>query len=53
MPIEDISFEHLSALSNADINLTTSPRQRNAFFTLFNLMIANKMLPLILHTSRV
>ena len=48
--IEGIALEHFSELPKADINSTTTSRQRHAGFFL-NLIIANKMLPLIMHKS--
>ena len=51
--IEGISLEHFSVLPKADINSTTPSRQHHKVFNYFYLTIANMMLPLLLHTSRV
>ena len=48
--IEGIALEHFSAAPQADINSTTPSRLRHAVFHSFYLTIANRMLPLLLHT---
>ena len=49
--IEGITLQHFSAAPQADINSSTLSRPRHAIFHFFNLMIANRMLPLLLHTA--
>ena len=49
--IEGIALEHFSAVTQTNLNSTTPSRQRHAVFQYFYLMIANIMLPLIMHTA--
>ena len=51
--IEVIALENFSAVPQADINSSTLSRQRHAVFHYFYLKIANRMLPLLLHTANV
>ena len=51
--IEGIALEHFSAAPQADINSTSPSRPRHVVFHSFYLMIANRMLPLLLHTANV
>ena len=53
MPIEGIASEHFSALPKTDINSTTPSRQHHAGFHSFYPTIANRMPPLLLHTTSV
>ena len=53
MSIESIVLENVSALPQTNFNSTTPSRQCHAVFNYFYWMIANKMLPLLLHTARV
>ena len=48
--IEGIALEHFSAAPKTDINSSTLSHPRHAVFHYFYLMIANRMLPLQLHT---
>ena len=49
--IEGIALEHFSAAPQTDINSSTISRPRHAVFHSFYLMIANMILPLLLHTE--
>ena len=49
--IKGISLQHFSAASKADIKSSTLSRQPHAVFHYFCLTIANRMLPLLLHTA--
>ena len=51
--IEGITLEHFSALPKADIKSTTPSRQCHAVFHYFYMTIANRMMPLLLHTASV
>ena len=51
--IEGILLEHFSAAPQADKNSSTPSRPQHAVFHSFYLMIANSMLPLLLHTTNV
>ena len=53
LSIEVILLEHLSALPKTDIISTTPSHQRHAVFHSFYLKIANRMLPLLLHTAKI
>ena len=49
--IEGIALEHFSAVPQTDIKSTKIQRPRHAVFHSFYLLIANRMLPLLLHTA--
>ena len=53
MSIEGIALENFTAFPKADINSTTPSHQPRAVLHSFYLMIANRMLPLLLHTANV
>ena len=53
MYTEGIALEQFSALPKADINSNTPPRQRLAVFHYFNLIIANNIMPILLHKTSV
>ena len=51
--IEVSALENFSAVPQTNINSTTPSRQCHAVFHFFYLMIANRILPLLLHTLSV
>ena len=51
--IDVIELEHFSELKQTEINSSTKPCTQHAVFHFFCQMIANKMLPLLLHTENV
>ena len=53
MSIEGIALEYFSELPQKLINASTEPCPRHAVFHIFFQTIANKMLPLLLHTAIV
>ena len=53
LSIQGIALEHFIALPQTEINSSTKPYPRHAVFHYFCLIIANNMLPLLLHTANV